>query len=523
MYRVLIADDEPIECQGLEMMLKNYFEDMEILPSVYNGVDLIRSVTEQKPDIAIVDINMPGISGLEALEILKMKEVSVKMIINTAYSDFELVQQAIVLGASDYILKPTDQEKFCHTMKRVCEIIDQEKEKDQKTKVSTQMLYQMKEIIEEEIMSSIILGTPNEKSFCLYLKEEKIKYRGSMLVAAIASERRDSTRLEKVEQIVRAELKKFCRFQTRVYQNILYFHLIPGIQTAEENYREWIENLAQVLKKKIWEQEKIEMRFGVSSWKYEFEKMGEALKESRIAVQQSAKHVTFYEKGNVIDRQAIFPDTFAEEIAVCFQRGEMEKIKKELQNKSQQIQKGHWLRENVQMEAISFLIEIYKKLHDRQELDVFCQFSYQDIMKQMKECENEEQILNQTIEVIKQFQKKTRKERKHSSYEEKAVLYMEQNYMNDISLDEVAENVGISSFYLSRLLKQKNNSTFVEILTDIRIREAILMLQQKEIRIKDIGKKVGYLNPTYFYKVFKKNTGMTVGEMKEYFDTLEEK
>ena len=39
MYRILIADDEPIECQGLEMMLKNYFEDMEILPSVYNGVD----------------------------------------------------------------------------------------------------------------------------------------------------------------------------------------------------------------------------------------------------------------------------------------------------------------------------------------------------------------------------------------------------------------------------------------------------------------------------------------------------
>lgn len=97
---------------------------------------------------------------------------------------------------------------------------------------------------------------------------------------------------------------------------------------------------------------------------------------------------------------------------------------------------------------------------------------------------------------------------------------MEQNYMKDISLDEVAEYAGISSFYLSRLLKQKNNSTFVEMLTDIRIREAILMLRQKDVRIKEIGKRVGYLNPTYFYKVFKKNTGMTVGEMKEYFDTL---
>ena len=113
-----------------------------------------------------------------------------------------------------------------------------------------------------------------------------------------------------------------------------------------------------------------------------------------------------------------------------------------------------------------------------------------------------------------------KKEKKQNSYEERAVLYMEQNYMNDISLDEVAANVGISSFYLSRLLKQKNNTTFVEMLTDIRIREAILMLRRNEVRIKDVGERVGYLNTTYFYKVFKKNTGMTVGEMKEYFEGL---
>lgn len=520
MYRVLIADDEPIECQGLEMMLKNYFEDIEVLPSVYNGVDLIKSVTENKPDIAIVDINMPGLNGLEALEILKMKALSVKMIINTAYSDFELVQQAIVLGASDYILKPTDQEKFCHTMKRVCEMIDQEKEEDQKTKVSTQILDQMREIMEEEIMSSIILGTPDERSFSLYLKESQIPYRGGMFVTAVTTERRCSVKLERAEALVRAELKKFCRFQTRVYQNVLYMHLIPGIQITEENYREWAENLLQVLKKKIFEQERAEMRFGVSSWKYEFEKIGEAFRESRIAVQQSAKPVIFYEKGDVASRKAIFPDNFVDEVIARLQNGEMEELEKELKRKMEQIQKGNWVRENVQMETLSFLMDVYKKLHDEHELDVFCQFSYQYILKRLQECEKEEQIGEQVFEALEQFQKKMKKERKHTSYEEKAVLYMEQNYMNDISLDEVAENVGISSFYLSRLLKQKNNSTFVEILTDIRIREAILMLRQKDVRIKDIGKRVGYLNPTYFYKVFKKNTGMTVGEMKEYFDTF---
>lgn len=520
MYRVLIADDEPIECQGLEMMMKNYFEDVEILPSVYNGVDLIKSVTENKPDIAIVDINMPGLNGLEALEILKLKSLSVKMIINTAYSDFTLIQKAIVLGACDYILKPTDQEKFCQTIKRVCQMIDQEKEADQKTRVSTEMIDQMKEIIEEEMMSSIILGTPNEKSFLLYLKNEKMVYRGSVFVTAVTTEKRDHIRLEKIEQIIRTQLKKFCRFQIRRHQNVLYLHLIAGNQITEENYREWMENLLQVLNKKIFEQEETQMRFGVSGWKYEFEKLGEALRESRIAAAQSAKHVIFYEKENIISRQVIFQEEFVEEIVSKLLDNEIGEINEQLKKKLEQILKGNWGRESIQMEIISFLMDVYKKLHDKNELDMFCQFSYQDMLRKMQECRNEEEMMTQAVQIIQQFQRKIKKENKHTSYEEKAILYMEQNYMNDISLDEVAEHAGISSFYLSRLLKQKNNSTFVEMLTDIRIREAILMLRQKDVRIKDIGERVGYLNPTYFYKVFKKNTGMTVGEMKEYFDTL---
>lgn len=520
MYRVLIADDEAIECQGLEMMMKNYFEDIEILPSVYNGVDLIRSVTEHKPDIAIVDINMPGINGLEALEILKLKALPVKIIINTAYSDFALIQKAIVLGACDYILKPTDQEKFCQTIKRVCQMVDQEKEADHKTKASSQMLDEMKEIIEQEMMSSIILGTPSEKSFSLYLKNEKILYRGSIFVTAVTAEKKHNIQLEKLEQIVRIELKKFCRFQIKRYQNILYIHLIGGNQITEENYKEWVANLLQVLNRKIFEQEGMQLRFGVSQWKYEFEKLGEALHESRLAVMQSAKIIIFYEKGDVVSRQVMFQEKFVEEIVLHIQNNDLEEINKKLNRKLEQISRNSWSRESIQMEMISFLMDVYKKLHDKNELDIFCQFSYQDIWKKLQECKNEEEMMKQAVQIIQQFQRKIKKEKKHTSYEEKAILYMEQNYMNDISLDEVAEYAGISSFYLSRLLKQKNNSTFVEMLTDIRIREAILMLRQKDVRIKEISTKVGYLNPTYFYKVFKKNTGMTVGEMKEYFDTL---
>ena len=63
MYRIIIADDEVIECRALEMMIRNDFPDMEILPYVQNGIDLVASVEKNHPDIAIIDINMPGLNG----------------------------------------------------------------------------------------------------------------------------------------------------------------------------------------------------------------------------------------------------------------------------------------------------------------------------------------------------------------------------------------------------------------------------------------------------------------------------
>ena len=75
---------------------------------------------------------------------------------------------------------------------------------------------------------------------------------------------------------------------------------------------------------------------------------------------------------------------------------------------------------------------------------------------------------------------------------------------------------GISPFYLSRLLKQELNETFVEILTKVRITRALVLLSDSRKTIREIGEEVGYGNTTYFYKVFKKQTGMTVGEVRRY-------
>ena len=92
---------------------------------------------------------------------------------------------------------------------------------------------------------------------------------------------------------------------------------------------------------------------------------------------------------------------------------------------------------------------------------------------------------------------------------------MKEQFAENLALEDVSGQLGISSFYLSRLLKRYLDRGFVELLTEIRINASIdLFRQGSELSICDIGRMAGYPSETYFYKLFKKNTGMTVGRMR---------
>ena len=76
-----------MHCTGIAF--KNNFPELYILPSVSNGIDLVASVQNNQPDIVIVDINMPGLNGLDALEMIRNHHPEMKIIIHSAYSEFE--------------------------------------------------------------------------------------------------------------------------------------------------------------------------------------------------------------------------------------------------------------------------------------------------------------------------------------------------------------------------------------------------------------------------------------------------
>ena len=156
MYRLIIADDEKAACKRLELFTKQEFPEIEIADIVNDGYELVRRVEELKPDIAIVDVNMPGMNGIEAIKLLHEREVKTRFIINTAYDEFDYVKQALDLKVDAYLLKPERKENFLETIRKICESIRKEQEETDTKMQRELLLLDMQEVLESDIVYSIL-------------------------------------------------------------------------------------------------------------------------------------------------------------------------------------------------------------------------------------------------------------------------------------------------------------------------------------------------------------------------------
>lgn len=118
MYRLIIADDERMVLQGVKKTLPWDELGIEAVEIAENGQELIEKARIFHPDIAIVDIHMPRLDGLEAISRMKQILPDCRFIILTAYEDFDYAKRAIELGVIAYITKPIMREEIIENVRK---------------------------------------------------------------------------------------------------------------------------------------------------------------------------------------------------------------------------------------------------------------------------------------------------------------------------------------------------------------------------------------------------------------------
>lgn len=113
--KTLIVDDEKVARNLIRNFISDY-DDFEILDECGNGEDAVKLILENKPDLVFLDIQMPGLTGINVIEIIK-DEYLPKIIFTTAYDKYAV--KAFEVNAADYLLKPFDKERFKQAIERV--------------------------------------------------------------------------------------------------------------------------------------------------------------------------------------------------------------------------------------------------------------------------------------------------------------------------------------------------------------------------------------------------------------------
>lgn len=112
MYKLIIIDDEKEQVEGIRSVINWQKYDIEICGVAYDGKSGLNAIKELSPDVAIIDIRMPSINGLELIERINDLDDNIQTIILSGYDDFYYAQKAIELKAFDYLLKPCKPEEI---------------------------------------------------------------------------------------------------------------------------------------------------------------------------------------------------------------------------------------------------------------------------------------------------------------------------------------------------------------------------------------------------------------------------
>lgn len=158
--KVLLVDDEIMIREGFKRLFDWEAHDCEVVGEAADGMEALAQIDTLRPDIVIMDINIPIMSGLKVIQLSRIKHPQIAYVIVSGYDDFSYCQQALRLQITDYILKPVNYEEFGTCIDNLkISLYEQRTEKEpveQEERVITSITRYMQNHLSEDISLSVL-------------------------------------------------------------------------------------------------------------------------------------------------------------------------------------------------------------------------------------------------------------------------------------------------------------------------------------------------------------------------------
>ncbi|HBF38205.1 MAG TPA: DNA-binding response regulator, partial [Firmicutes bacterium] len=159
MLKVLIVDDDIFVYTNLKELIQWEKEGFVLCNAALNGMEAIRLIEKEAPDIVITDINMPGMNGVSLIQFIQEHHPQIKVLALSAYDDFEYVKQSLKMGAADYILKHTlTAEVLLNALHSLRETITDKKQEDETHQRLEEQIQTGRQVLQQKFIRTLLQG-----------------------------------------------------------------------------------------------------------------------------------------------------------------------------------------------------------------------------------------------------------------------------------------------------------------------------------------------------------------------------
>lgn len=502
MFQILIAEDEEIERNSLVSILKDSILEIGEIYSAKDGQEAIDLYQRYEPDIVILDINMPVYSDLECARIIKnISQKNVSFIILTSYDYFSYAQEAIRLGVEDFLLKPSTPQMIIHSVAKVLDRLKSEKSRYYETSELLKKVDNMRSSLENECVQQI-LSNQSELVIQKTLNLLHMSVKNGLCIVI------DGIRLAKSKQETLTnqigDLGLFCLLGYRNAQLILF--LLSYQNITEENLKQ----IADLMEKYQF----FDYPIGLGTLKDHLEGLYHSYCHALQQLTHMKKSEFTLRNKEMVQRELQADSTqWIKKMLPAIEQHDDEKIKSILHDYASYLHSFPARQINEQVaEFIVGVLEAEQKLHD-----IYIDKKDVEIRKinDTDKYYNLEINLVYAIAMIRNCVKNLLYQN-NSYLVRQALEYIENNYNKAISLNDVATQLKVTPFYISKLLNKQVGKTFTDIVNEFRIAKAKQLLKDGAMA-KEVAAQIGFQSSSYFAKTFKKNVGITPIEYRDMF------
>lgn len=533
MYKVLVVDDEPNIRKGLIHIMDWKHFGCEVVGEAMDGLEGLEKIRELKPDIVIADINMPEMDGLEMIDAARQVVSHTKFIILTGYRDFSYLQEALRIGAFDYILKPSKIEKISAVLKKAVVELKYQNEYEGELERMRERFGKSLPLLKEKLLSDYILrrkGFHQQEDDMLSMYGLNVEEFVLLLFTleegddAYTAEQRYLYQfgiMNTVDEIL-GESYNVEKISLNENQVAMVVQSGSIIDTADL-YKK-IESIHGLLKSCF----DFFVTVAISTKGYGVKELGNKMREC-----EKCMNYQFYlGKDSIIiyDDLEGFYDTSDElvlegmddEILGHIKAGDVSKVKDVInrvgdlvkhQGPSVKAEQIKMFYSNIIYKINGVRVSIKARESDSDNVSKNLYSFYQMV----ETCSDIFELHDILVEVAVSLTEKIESYNQNSIHStlQLAIDYINEHFQSQVTLEELAKHAYVSPYYLSRMFKKELGKNFVDYLNEKRIGRAKALFRDADLKTYEVAEYVGISDAHYFSRLFKKYTGMTPTDYRQ--------